>query len=75
MDEKWLYLTIQYERTRRNIKIALPGHYTDKIKQIFRGDIIDEVLSTMSPQRENDQDLVVFLKKLEATGLGFISSV
>jgi len=75
MDEKWLYLTIQYERTRRNIKIALPGHHTDKIKQILRGDIIDEVLSTMSPQLVNDRDLVVFLKKLEATGLGFISSV
>jgi SAM-dependent methyltransferase len=75
MDEKWLYLTIQYERTRRNIKIALPGHHTEKIKQILRGDIIAEVLSTMSPQLENDRDLVVFLNKLEATGLGFISSV
>ena len=75
MDEKWLYLSIQYEKTRRNIKIALPGHRTDKIKQILRGGIIDEVLSTMSPQLESNQDLVVFLNKLEATGLGFVSSV
>lgn len=75
MDEKWLYLSIQYEKTRRNIKIALPGHRTDKIKQILRGGIIDEVLSTKSPQLESNQDLVVFLNKLEATGLGFVSSV